>query len=225
MKENKSKIGLGILIGVLISLVICITGFIIFNQIDKKQDTGNNGVSQVENNINNDKKCIDNLTTAEKLMLDTNRDISKGYTYKLYVDGTYYNVTLENSKQISINIDWYKIKKVDSSVTKESIEKKQVSNFNQEISDIFIGGIGNDLSAEKIILIMKDGTLEYINIWDYISGNISKIEPQKINGVENVIKLYYATESFELNNTLGGGMTVLAQKADGTYYNLSQFVK
>ena len=72
---------------------------------------------------------------------------------------------------------------------------------------------------------MKDGTLEYIKIWEYLIGNQSPITHKKISGITEVIKLYYASEDFELNGAIGGGMTVLAQKADGNYYNLSQYIR
>lgn len=217
---KKSNKGMIYLIIFLIVIIIVLIGANIY--IYNNYKTSENNIEQ----NNKTENCIDNSTTAEKLIIDTEKDVSKGYTYKLFADGVYYDVILDSNKQISININWNLIKeKIDSSITKQNIEEVKVSDFDQEISDIFIGGVGNDISSELIILLMKDGTLEYIKIWDYISTNTATITHKKINGITEVIKLYYASEDFELNSGVGGGMTVLAQKADGNYYNLSQYIR
>lgn len=78
MKENKSKIGLGIFIGVLVSLVICLTGFIIYDKFINVNDNDNNNNNNNNDNDSNNKNVIegsnqDDIITSTPTPTTTNK--------------------------------------------------------------------------------------------------------------------------------------------------------
>ena len=95
-------------------------------------------------------------------------------------------------------------------------EKRGEISFSQEVSDFRIGGFGQEQSHDTMLFLMKDGTIEYIPIKKGYTG----ISPDKVKsfgkipGVEGIIKLYQVSA--------GSYATVLAQKADGSFYDLNE---
>ena len=86
-------------------------------------------------------------------------------------------------------------------------------NFEKKIVDVFFGGMGQDSSGDTLFILLEDGTVEYIPIVHMFNhAQDGPISYGKIAGVSDVAK-------FTLSNT-SGGVTTLAIKNDGTFYDL-----
>jgi hypothetical protein len=86
-------------------------------------------------------------------------------------------------------------------------------NFEKKIVDVFFGEMGQSSSGDTLFILLEDGTVEYIPIvhmFNHVQG--APVSYGKINGVSNVAK-------FTLSST-AGGVTTLAIKNDGTFYDL-----
>ncbi len=89
------------------------------------------------------------------------------------------------------------------------------------VIDFIFSQFGNGIGDETFLFLMDDGTVEYVPFYKALeSGNFRSYG--KLDGIENVIKFYHVNA----NNPHGSGgyITTLAQRADGTYYNLLQTI-
>ncbi len=102
-----------------------------------------------------------------------------------------------------------------------------VKTFNKEIRQIFIGYFGQAAGQECILLIMADGTVEYIPIvkelknpnWRNMSDSEKFNSRGAINGLTDVVGFLY----LQVDNT-SGYYSVGAIRKDGTFYDLMEFV-
>lgn len=98
-----------------------------------------------------------------------------------------------------------------TNVAKTGIE----SNVNIELSgksvDFLVSGFGNAMGYETALFLMEDGTVEYIPIVKAVQEGRFR-SYGKIPGITDIVKLYVVEH---------GGYSLLAQRADGDYYDLS----
>ena len=94
-------------------------------------------------------------------------------------------------------------------------------NFNKKIVDIYVDGYGQSIGYETILFLMEDGTVEYIPF--YYACNNDSFKTIKLDGVDNIIKFLSASASPVEPG--GGYHTILAQKQDGTFYDISLMLK
>ena len=90
-----------------------------------------------------------------------------------------------------------------------------VIKFDKKIIDVFFGGMGQSSSGDTLFILLEDGTVEYIPIvhmFNHVQG--APVSYGKINGVTDVTKFVLST------NSAGNGVTTLALKSDGTFYDL-----
>ncbi len=95
--------------------------------------------------------------------------------------------------------------------------------FDKEIIEVFFGYFGQAVGGEKLLFLMKDGTVEYIPLYKVLNGkgnneltNISSYG--KIEGVSNVVALFQMeVQSFSGYSSVG------ARLQDGTFFDLSEF--
>ena len=86
-------------------------------------------------------------------------------------------------------------------------------NFDNKIVDIFFGEMGQSSSGDTLFILLEDGTVEYIPIVHMFNNVQAEVVSYgKINGVSDINK-------FTLSST-SDGVTTLAIKNDGTFYDL-----
>ena len=97
-----------------------------------------------------------------------------------------------------------------------------INNFSEDIIDIRSGGIYLSVDGATIIFLMEDGSVEYIPLYKALETNDVR-SYGKLEGVEDIVKLYNVS-AIPKNSPIGARTTLLAQKADGTFYDLSQIL-
>ncbi len=86
-------------------------------------------------------------------------------------------------------------------------------NFDKKIVEVLFGGMGQDAQGDTLFILLEDGTVEYIPIVHMFNNAQDRpVSYGKISGVDEVIKLSNAETS--------NGVTTLAVKLDGTFYDL-----
>lgn len=93
---------------------------------------------------------------------------------------------------------------------------------NTKVTDVYIQTIGVDSTYATIFYLMEDGTVEYTPLLKALKEGEFR-SYGKLDGVEGVVKLY--SIGFSLKDfPTGGGITVVAQRADGNFYDLRQLI-
>ena len=87
--------------------------------------------------------------------------------------------------------------------------------FDKKVVDLYLGGMGQTSRGDTLFILLEDGTVEYIPIVKMFSNFDMKVSSYgQISNVANVVKFVTASAS--------SGVTTLAIKNDGTYYDLQQ---
>lgn len=222
-----------VVLAVLLVVALCSTAYFYFKANRNSTERGNNTtiVTGKENKNNN----------SEKLVVENGFNTSKslntsGKTYTLV--GGYansgLNLRFDSTKKtmevyiaacrfnFTYGLGWVTMNEETCAAEGEKqYEKRGEISFSQEVSDFRIGGFGQEQSHDTMLFLMKDGTIEYIPIKKGYTG----ISPDKVKsfgkipGVEGIIKLYQVATG---GNGASGYTTVLAQKADGSFYDLNE---
>lgn len=222
-----------VVLAVLLVVALCSTAYFYFKANRNSTERGNNTtiVTGKENKNNN----------SEKLVVENGFNTSKslntsGKTYTLV--GGYansgLNLRFDSTKKtmevyiaacrfnFTYGLGWVTMNEETCAAEGEKqYEKRGEISFSQEVSDFRIGGFGQEQSHDTMLFLMKDGTIEYIPIKKgYIGISPDKVKSfGKIPGVEGIIKLYQVAAG---GNGASGYTTVLAQKADGSFYDLNE---
>ncbi len=224
--SSKEKNNKG-LIAVLVVLVVVIIGLVSYILVDRDV------VLATKNNENADnKKVIEKgeNTTKEKTSSDTIIDINKcinctdknGYyliNSKSHMDEVQaYFYSNNNTKGImTIDVSAYNQKTGNAfNVSNNNYEY----NFNQPIKDAGIYSIGQDDSTPIVMYLMKDGTINYVDIYKGLTAN-NLSEYKKVANVEDISTMYAASMC---SGDYCSVKTVLAQKDDGTFYDLGTLI-
>ena len=229
MENKKSKTGLHVFVGILLGIIICggivfatyELGYLTFNGKEEKVDTEN------DNATNNDQTEEDR--SASSLDFDNSKVVNGNettYTLRNYndtisiiVDETRKIVTLNyNRKKLS---DKYGLNWDTTGVDENIYEDKQIT-FEKEIKDICFGLIGQD-TADYILFLMEDGTVEYIPVYQALSTNgiDGLVSYGALQGIEDVVKFYTVYARVGMT---GNYSTILAQTKDGTLYDLAPMI-
>ncbi len=190
--------------------------------------------------INSESIENDNLTTQlqEKIVekygkfnVETSNCLNKNNDNLIYeniINSTddYYGIELtvqSNKKNVGISIDVNKFKAnfPDINIGSENIYKSYT--FDKEISDIFIGGIGQDIHVnEMAFFILSDGTVEYMNIKDAIKNSIYKSNG-KVSNLKNIVGMQIV--SVRSKDGPGGYLTTIAFNNEGNFYDIDNELK
>ena len=223
-----------VVLAVLLVVALCSTAYFYFKANRNSTEGGNNKTTIVTDKENKNKN-------SEKLVVENGFNTSKslntsGKTYTLV--GSYansgLNLIFDSTKKkmevyiaacrfnFTYGIGWVTMNEETCAAEGEKqYEKRGEISFSQEVSDFRIGGFGQEQSHDTMLFLMKDGTIEYIPIKKGYTG----ISPDKVKsfgkipGVEGIIKLYQVSAG---GNGASGYTTVLAQKADGSFYDLNE---
>lgn len=239
--KQKNKLGLGILIGVLIGLFLGLGAFIIYDKvidkdkkenvvdnkkndgIDKDQSNGDDVVTDFDlNKVNFSKPAINGMDNVGYNLAD-NEAPKMGLGINLNND----------KKSATVTIDWSKYFEIYGiSATTGETRNYKITNFEKEISDVYVSGFGQESGYETAFYIMKDGTVEYTPINNALGNNGSSASTVlksygQVDGVSGIVKVVSATD-YGLGNSdesyIGGSYVVLAVKADGTFYDISKIL-
>lgn len=229
-KENTNKK----FVWLLVVLILIILGLVVYIMYDKDILHFKESSDVVEKNEKNKKEEETNeqedasddsdlpLNQNVSLSFDASKCINNpggNYTLAVYKNnaGTI-NISLDQSKKnISFAFNAHQISQNYSLgwvTSTEDIElQKQDIAFAQEIDDIFIGGFGQSVVGDTALFLMHDGSVEYIPLKKALATDPYNLKSYgKVPEVSSIVKFYTA------NTT--GGVTTLAQKADGTFYDL-----
>lgn len=207
-KTVVKKQNLGGYIISIILLFLVIIGMMFYIMYDK--GLFNTNVVDEETINNNDAKlCVDSL----KFDVDKIVNKNSGGTYKIVLNDVHMDA-------VSVMLDSNK-KDVIVSILDNGIRAYTVSGLSKNVEDIYGAGMGLDIGDYTLFFLLEDGSIEYLNLYNAISSSNMHISG-KIDDLSGVVKFYYASVSYE---TVGGYRTVLAQKADGTIYDLYDLMK
>ena len=224
MKKEKNKttgktVIIIILAVLLLSLVIyiCYDKQLFFNSKDKTVE------QKKDSNKEESNSSKDNITD---LKIDNDKCLNCQGKEVYYIVSSYDHIeevkayfSTEDSKKgnVSIDIDEYN-KKAGSNYSLSNPSLKY--NFDKEIRNVVVSNIGQEEYAPIIVFLMNDGTLNYIDIYNGLENNDLSTY-KKINNVSNIINLYQASACSKEYCSI---RTILAQKEDGSFYDLSSIV-
>lgn len=229
METKKSRTGLHVFIGILLGIIICAgiifatyeLGYLTF---DTKEEN-----ETVEPDTNQESENVED-TNNISLDFDTSKIVnSTADSYELENYNGTIDVRLDETRKIATlgfnrkNLsDTYILNWDTTGVEDGTVENKTVT-FNQGIKDIYVGGIGQDMSGDIILFLMDDGTVEYIPVYQALSTNgiDGLVSYGTLKDLKDVVKFYSAGA---IRNPAGSSVTVLAQTKDGTIYDLAPII-
>ena len=214
--ENKSNGGL---IAVIVLLVIALLGLVGYIAYDK----GLIFVSEKEVEEKDENKKEEDHSQSNYISLevkDENCINSRDMDYTL-TSNRGVSVSLNDDNTVNLNIT----KNAYLSLTNNEVADNQtftISNFSKRVIDVFDGTIGQDIYGETLIFLMEDGSIEYLPVrYALYRGTVQSYG--KLDNVEGIVKLYSVFARGK-GDVTGGGMSILAQKLDGTYYDLASIL-
>ncbi len=227
-KKSQGKNNTGFIITIVL-LAVIVLGLIVYICYDKeiilnsKQEVLEKKTEK-ENEIKSEEKESTQLENAKKVTgIDLNKCInSNSYQYTL----TNYTLSGLNfsldpaSSTVNLSINWDNITR-NWGISNGAARSNQytINNFSGKVVDMHIDGIGQDATGSVALFLLEDGTVEYIPLYKALESNNIK-SSGKISGVENIIKFYSVGARPKGENSVGGFQTILAQKEDGTFYDL-----
>lgn len=229
MENKKSKTGLHFFVGILLGIIICTgvvfaaysLGYLTFNQAEdpEKTETNNEENNETEENVNDN-----------SLDFDTSKIVnSTADSYELQNYNGTINVRLNDTRKmatLSFNrktlSDTYALNWDTTGVVEGTVEDKTIT-FTQGVKDVYVGGIGQDMSGDIILFLMDDGTVEYIPVYQALStsGVDGLISYGTLQDLKDIVKFYSVGA---IRNPVGSSVTVLAQTKDGTLYDLAPII-
>ena len=230
MENKKSKTGLHVFVGILLGIIIC--GGVVFAtySLGYLTFTSQEEPAEVETNNESKDETAEENTSAGSLDFDTSKITnSNADSYELQNYNGTINVRLDETRKLatlSFNrktlSDTYGLNWDTTGVVEGTVEDKTIT-FNQGIKDIYVGGIGQDMSGDIILFLMDDGTIEYIPVYKALvtSGVDGLISYGTLQDLKDIVKFYSVGA---IRNPVGSSVTILAQTKDGTLYDLAPII-
>ena len=223
-KKGKSSIVLVVVIVILLIAVLGLCGYIFLNKDNLSSSKyiaeNNNTSTKNENSKKNAETKVDTQENKKDsvIIFDGSRSINsdeKNYTLSCQGNAGIW-ITVDSTQKV-LTFSFTPTRVVEFySLTWQSTRNDVVNsniNFEKKIVDVFFGGMGQSTSGDTLFILFEDGTVEYIPIVHMFNhAQAAPISYGKINGVSDVIK-------FTLSST-SGGVTTLAIRSDGTFYDL-----
>ena len=197
-----------------------------------------------------DEEVIEKTEEAKEKVVIKDLDITKcingveGVTYsnpKVVTNDYGLNPKINDDKlSITISVDSEGVfYKNASNITSNQIDFIYVNGFTKNISKVFIGEFGHDATGISLMYLMEDGTVSYTKLFKknyddnndlYFTLNYSSVNDNKYifsvddyyNEIYDIINIYNADYSIPNG---GGARTVIASLKDGSFYDLSKFMK
>lgn len=230
MENKKSKTGLHVFVGILLGIIIC--GGVVFAAYSLGYLTfgSQEEPTKVETNNESKDKITEEDTSAGSLDFDTSKIAnSTADSYELQNYNGTIDVRLDETRKVatlSFNrktlSDTYGLNWDTTGVVEGTVEDKAIT-FTQGVKDVYVGGIGQDMSGDIILFLMDDGTVEYIPIYQALSTNgiDSLTSYGTLPDLKGIVKFYSVGA---IRNPVGSSVTILAQTKDGTLYDLAPII-
>lgn len=223
MDDKKGPNNRGLIITLIVFLIIILglIGYICYDKglilnnkkenVSTKETTKNKKISDTTNTENTNNVGIN----TEKCINCENKNLYYYITSKEHIDEVSASFSTKDKTKgtITIDIDAYNTK----AVTNFNLQTPGIEyNFDKSIKDVLIYNIGQENLAPIVMYLMEDGTVNYIDIYQGLTDN-NLTEYKTINDVKDITNLYTVSScSGEYCNA----NTILAQKSDGTFYDL-----
>ena len=209
------KKGIVVLLVLLILLVLGMGGYLVYDKVLSKEVK-----EEKQENITKEETVEEknnNSINASDLVLDSSKCINqKNMVYSLSTNFDINGISIiYNNGNVNISITPEIVKNSYNGINISN--SSYTVNFNKKIVDIYVDGYGQSIGYETILFLMEDGTVEYIPF--YYACNNNSFKTVKLDGVENIIR--FVSGSASPVEPGGGYHTILAQKQDGTFYDLS----
>ena len=220
--KSKSNVALIVIIVILLIAVVGLCGYIFLNKDNSKgvdYNTENNTTNSKNENVQqNDKTDTDITETNSVIIFDGSKVINsneKNYTLSCQGNAGIWITVDSTQKVLTFSfiptrvIEFYPLTWTS---TRNDMTSSKI-NFDKKIVDVFFGGMGQSSSGDTLFILLEDGTVEYIPIvhmFNHVQAEV--VSYGKINGVSDITK-------FTLSST-SSGVTTLAIKKDGTFYDL-----
>lgn len=233
VKRSNNKMLIAIIV-ILTITVICLGGFIVYDKTlnnvntnkENNQTTDNiQSNTQTEQQIENKGEVKPN-TKQETTNVLSKLDLSKS----INGNGGQYTLSSYGNAGIFASVDKSQKKLTFSFIPKTVVEEYSLDwksnktdlssstiNFNKKIVNIFFGGMGHDQSGDTLFILLEDGTVEFIPIVHMFNNVQAEVVSYgKIKDVSDVVGFVSADVSYQI----GGNITVLAVRSDGSFYDL-----
>lgn len=133
-------------------------------------------------------------------------------------------IVKDSSYKVTVSLNWPEIEKLygikPKSNRNDNYETKEITDIDgARVVSVMVAPFGQMASGSTILFLMDDGTIEYIPVERAISEGFHSYG--KIRDVKGVVSL----QSVSINTGCeGGGLTTLALKADGEFYDLQSIL-
>ena len=218
---------------IVILLIAIILGLCVFIAYDKNL-FGIKGESKIEKNNVAEKKEEDNTNKAvdsgnENKLVTISLDESKSLnsdteklsyrvTTNYTMNGIYVNCN-SNTCMISINWDFVNKDYFNLNSEKSGNEDIKIENISGKIVDVFTDSMGQSASCSTVLILLDDGSVEYIPLFYALKNNNIK-SYGKIDGVTNVTK--FLSVGVSPKSPGGGYHSIVALRSDGSFYDLTE---
>lgn len=224
MEESKKKnnVVLLVLVVVLGIACLCMGAYIFINKNNKSiSSEKNNPTTQNFESNQSQNNSTANKDAEQKnsvIVFDGSKSLNsseKNYTLSCQGNAGIWITVDSNQKELTFSftptrvVEFYPLNWTSTGANMNI----NVIKFDKKIIDVFFGGMGQSSSGDTVFILLEDGTVEYIPIvhmFNHVQG--APVSYGKINGVSDVTK-------FVLSST-SGGVTTLAIKSDGSFYDM-----
>lgn len=223
MDDKKGPNNRGLIITLIVFLIIILglIGYICYDKelilnnkkenVSTKETTKNKKTSDTTNTENTNNVGIN----TEKCINCEDKNLYYDITSKEHIDEVSASFSTKDKTKgnITIDIDAYNTK----AATNFNLQTSSIEyNFDKSIKDVLIYNIGQENLAPIVMYLMEDGTVNYIDVYQGLTDN-NLTEYKTINDVKDITNLYTASSCSE---EYCNANTILAQKSDGTFYDL-----
>ena len=216
MEEKKKGKGLVVALVLFILVSIGLGGYIAYDKVLNKEEVKTKTEEKKKN------KNVEVKKEEVNVKFDSDKSLNtKDIDYKMYETVEPLQVSVEEKNKVSIYIDKNKIYESFGIQDNANIKDSYDLNFDKEVVDVFIGGIGQDSSGTIIFFLLEDKTVQYIEVHKALQEN--SFTPKKADGVEEVIKFKNVSSRSKGAQT-GGISNVLAVKSDGSFYDMEKVI-
>lgn len=230
MEKKKSRTWVHVLVGFLLGVVL-LGGGCYFLYSQNYLSFGKKSIVQKDQSKDEKQETTSKVSNVELIHFDASKCLNSNadsYTLTIPTHSLGINVSLDSTqKKVTVSVNRHLVNVAyglnwETSSQNYEEESHEVV-FEQKVDDIFFGGIGQDGSHDTLLFLMEDGSLEYLPVRKSLEENHEQLKSYgKLSGVSQIVKLYAANAS---RNPVGSGVTILAQKTDGTFYDLSAILQ
>lgn len=238
-KLNKPKKNAGLIVAIIVAVLgvgVGIFGVIFgleksseaerLNNDDAEKEQMIEGLrDQVANCGNDGKPCGENDVSIIRTM----KSLDEGKCLNSEIEGPWLitddrsalpiwiKVDADGGAQVSV--DWDALREecgYADSIGTGSRDASIKINTSGPVVDLLNGDFGDGCGSDTLLLLIEDGTVEYVPIRKAVAKEGTIQTYGKVPGVEDVVKLYTATHM-----GLYSSRRLVAQRADGDYYDLT----